>query len=250
MKNYLLVHGAWGAAAEFDEVVKLLSDDGSRITSIDLPGHGENKAAIDKITMDAYVQTVVDTINTINEKVILVGHSLAGAIISQVAEVIPDSIDRLIYVAAMLPKTGDTPLGLMESDEKGELLSRVTFSDDQSFGTINESDVREVLLHDVDDEALITKSMPIFLIKQAVQPFTASAQLSDENFGSVPKYYIRATQDKVLSPKLQDEMLTNWKVEQVFTLKSGHFPLTSMPEHLVDTIRMSSAVNETKQKVA
>jgi pimeloyl-ACP methyl ester carboxylesterase len=104
MKNYLLVHGAWGAAAEFDEVVKLLSDDGSRITSIDLPGHGENKAAIDKITMDAYVQTVVDTINTINEKVILVGHSLAGAIISQVAEVIPDSIDRLIYVAAIVSR--------------------------------------------------------------------------------------------------------------------------------------------------
>lgn len=250
MNNYLLVHGAWGAAAEFDEVTKLLSADGSRVTAIDLLGHGKNKAAIADVTMQAYVQSVIDAIITTDEKVILVGHSLAGAIISQVAEAIPEKIERLIYVAAMLPKTGDTPLGLMESDEKGELLPRIVFSEDQSYATITEDDIREVLLHDVKEEALIKKSIPIFLMNQATQPFMASAQLSEEKFGSVPKYYIRAAIDKVLSPSLQDEMLTNWKVEQTTTLESGHFPLTSIPERLVDTIKLFSIDVEAVQKVA
>ncbi len=250
MKNYLLVHGAWGNAAEFDEVVKLLSTDGSLVTAIDLPGHGENKSPIAEVTMDAYVQSVINTITELDKKVTLVGHSLAGAIISQVAEIIPESIDRLVYVAAMLPKSGDTPLGLMQSDKKGELLPKIIFSADQTYATLKEEDIRGILLHDVKDEAHLTKSIPLFFMKQATQPFMATAQLSEEKFGSVPKYYIRATIDKVLSPSLQDEMISNWKVEQVFTLKSGHFPLTSIPEQLVDTINLSGDLNETTQKVA
>jgi len=250
MNNYILVHGAWGAASEFDEVTKLLSADGSRVTAIDLPGHGGNKVAIADITMDAYVESVIDAINTVDEKIILVGHSLAGAIISQVAEAIPEKIERLIYVAAMLPKTGDTPLGLMESDEKGELLPRIVFSEDQSYATITEQDVREVLLHDVKEEALIKKSIPIFLMNQSTQPFMAPVQLSEEKFGSVPKYYIRANLDKVLSTSLQDEMLRNWKVARVSSLDSGHFPLISIPERLVDTIKLLSNDVETVQLVA
>lgn len=250
MNNYILVHGAWGAAAEFDEVKKLLSADGSRVTAIDLPGHGGNKVAIADVTMEAYVQSVIDAINTVDEKVILVGHSLAGAIISQVAEAIPEKIEHLIYVAAMLPKTGDTPIGLMQGDEKGELLPRIVFSEDQSYATITEGDVREVLLHDIKEEALIIKSIPIFLMDQATQPFMAPAQLSEEKFGSVPKYYIRANLDKVLSISLQDDMLRNWEVARVSSLESGHFPLISIPKQLVDTIKLLSGDIETVLKVA
>lgn len=46
----------------------------------------------------------------------------------------------------------------------------------------------------------------------------AEAQLSEKYFGSVAKYYIKASIDKVI------------------TLKSGHFPLTSVPEELVKII--------------
>ena len=139
--------------------------------------------------MDAYVQAVVDAADAIEGPIVLVGHSLAGAAVSQVAERIPRKIERLIYVAALLPKNGDTPLGLMQSDVEGELLAQLQFSED-------------------------------------------GASLTDSAFGSVPKTYIRASIDKVLSPALQAEMLQNWDVEQVLTLTSGHFPFISTPENL------------------
>jgi pimeloyl-ACP methyl ester carboxylesterase len=250
MKNYILVHGAWGNAQEFDAVVKLLSEDGSRVTAIDLPGHGGNRVAIADVTMDAYIQKVVNEINGIEGKVILIGHSLAGFVISNVAEAIPEKIDRLIYIAAMLPKNGDVPLALMQSDKDGELLAEIIFSEDESYATLEENTIRSILLHDVKDQEHLNNSIPLFYMKQATQPFMAVAKLSEPKFGSVPKYYIRATKDKVLSPSLQDEMLANWKVDKVSTLTSGHFPLTSIPAGLVTAIKAFDASIEELSKVA
>ena len=240
MKNYILVHGAWGGAWEFADVVNLLSADGSKVTALDLPGHGENKQPLAAVTMASYVKTVVDAVKAQDEKVILVGHSLAGAVISQVAEEIPEKIDRLIFVAAVLPADGETPLGLMQSDEKGQLLPNVIFSEDQSYGEVTEETVRTVLLNDINDPSHLDRLVPHFLFKQSTEPFMAQAKLSEGKFGSVHKVYIRAGVDKVLTPALQDKMLESWNVDQVFTLESGHFPLNSIPEELVNVIREES----------
>ena len=151
MKHYVLVHGAWGGAWEFEELSALLAADGSIVVAVDLPGHGDNKAPISEVTFDAYVQKVTDTVQEFGTEVILVGHSLAGSIISQVAENIPQQIDHLIYVAASLPRSGDTVLGLMESDEQGQLLPNIIFSEDQSYATVTAEMVRDLLLHDVED---------------------------------------------------------------------------------------------------
>lgn len=234
---WCMVHGAWGSAAEFDDVVSLLSDDASKVVAIDLPGHGEDKTAISEVTMDAYVQHVIAVVKQINEKVFLVGHSLAGAVISQVAEAIPNDIDRLIYVAAMLPKHRDTPLALMQSDANGQLLPNVVFSKDQSYATLSAENVKSLFLHDVIDAEKVSELLPTFANKQATEPLMAHAYLTQDNFGRVPKYYIRAVLDKVLSLSLQDQMIQHWKVEKILTLESGHFPQNSMPSNLVDAIK-------------
>jgi len=240
MSNIILVHGAWGGAWEFSDVVNLLSNDSNKVTALDLPGHGKNTQPIADVTMAAYVKTVIDAINAQNEKVILVGHSLAGAIISQVAEEIPEKIDRLIFVAAILPASGETPLGLMQSDEHGQLLPNTIFSEDQTYATITEETVRTVLLNDINDQEHLDRLVPHFLFKQATEPFMAEAQLTEEKFGSVKKFYVRASADKVLTPELQSRMLNSWKMDKVFTLESGHFPLNSIPQALVDVIDEAS----------
>jgi len=235
MKNYVLVHGVWGEGSEFDEVKTLLSRNGSKVITPDLPGHGNNFKPIGKVTMEAYVRRVTEAINDLDEEVILVGHSFAGMVISQVAENIPEKIEQLVYIAAMLPKNGDTGLGLMQSDKDGQLLPKVVFSECQTYATIRVDDMREIMLHDAD-ERHIEEMIPKLSMKQATQPFMAPVQLSAINFGAVPKHYIRATLDKVISPSKQEEMIVNWKVDQVSTLESGHFPFTSMASRLCEVI--------------
>lgn len=236
MNHLLLIHGAWGGAWEFEEIVTGLQNLGHQASAIDLPGHGQSEAPIAEVTMDAYVQTVVDAAEAIEGEIILVGHSLGGAVVSQVAERIPRKVGRLVYVAGFLPRNGDTAMGLMQSDEAGELLPWLTFSEDRSFVTVGPEAVKTVLLNDVTDPERLAKYLPHFTMKQATEPFLSAAELTEGAFGGVPKTYIRASADKVLSPALQGEMLTRWPVEKVYTLDSGHFPLMSTPQSLMHAL--------------
>ncbi len=242
MKNYLLVHGAWGGAWEFKATLDGLRRLGHRAHAVDLPGHGQNNAPIPGVTMDTYVQTVIDEAEALTGPIVLVGHSLGGAIISQVAERIPDKIERLVYVAAILPQHGETPMDLMQSDADGQLLPRLEFSEDGTYVTVGPDAVKGVLLHDVHEPERLESFLPHFAMRQATAPFLFAAQLSQTRFGSVAKTYVRASLDKVLSTSLQDRMLSHWNVDQVLTLESGHFPLMSVPESLIESLNVAGGV--------
>ena len=79
MKNTILVHGAWDGSWEFSALIEHLSDDGAKVTALDLPGHGNNTLPVEQVTMQAYIQAVMTAVNAEQGQVILVGHSLAGA---------------------------------------------------------------------------------------------------------------------------------------------------------------------------
>lgn len=239
MKNILFIHGAWGGAWEFQEFTDGLNRRGHHAIAIDLPGHGRNQRPISEVTMDAYVKHVIEATNAFEGTIVLIGHSLAGSIVSQVAERIPEKIERLIYVAATLPQSGESVLGLMEGDKAGQLLPRLIFSEDGSIATLAPGDVEELLLHDVDEPERRKRLIPRFDIEQATEPFAFQASLTEERFGSVPKVYLRASDDKIISPILQEKMISNWEVERVFTLESGHFPMISLPETFLELIQVA-----------
>ena len=212
-----------------------MENNGHQVTVVDLPGSIGNERAIAAVTMEGYVNTVIDAILEQERPVVLVGHSMADAIISQVAEMIPEKIARLVYVTAFLLKNGDSVLEAMQRDTAGQFLPRLAFSDDQSSATSDEETWREVAFHDVAETSVL-EALPLLRGPQATEPFMAKVAVSNERFGSVPKTYIRTDIDKMLTPTLQDEMLDNWDVDHVHTLNSGHFPALSLPEKLVEAI--------------
>ncbi len=241
MSHYILIHGAWEESRMWQYVSPVLEQNGQRVTAIDLPGHGMNKLPISQVTMANYIQNVVNTIKNLDHKVILVGHSMTGTVISQVAELIPEKIEKLIYVAAFLLKEGESVLEAMEGDRDGKFFSEVVFSEDQSYATVPEQTLRSIGFHDVE-EKVILNILPLMDKQQATEPFMAKIVVSDENFGSVSKTYIRTTIDKVTSPALQDSMIANWDVETVLNLESGHFPAFSVPEKLAGLMIQSASI--------
>ncbi|MFT7633960.1 MAG: pimeloyl-ACP methyl ester carboxylesterase [Mariniblastus sp.] len=233
MTHYILVHGAWEAAWSWNETRPVLEQHGHKVTAIDLPGTKANDRAVAQVTMDSYVQTVADVIRAQDHKVTLVGHSLAGAVISQVAELMPEKIERLIYAAGFLLKDGDSVIEAMQRDPDGEFLPELVFSEDQSSVTATPQVWRDKAFHDVE-EIKTVEVLPLVDHAQSTEPFAAKVRLSEEEFGSVPKIYIRTALDKMVSPKLQDEMVENWRVDTVHVLQAGHFPTLSMPEKLAN----------------
>jgi pimeloyl-ACP methyl ester carboxylesterase len=235
MKHYLLVHGAWEGSWSWEDTIPELTGPDNTITVVDLPGSYGNEQPIANVTMESYIETVVDAIKKLDHKVILVGHSLAGAVISQVAELIPEKIDRLVYVTAFLLENGDSILKAMQRDPDGEFFPQLIYSDDQSAVTATEQTLRDVAFHDVE-AGKVPAALSRMAAWQATEPFMIEATVSKERLGAVPKTYVRTDLDKMVSPRLQAEMISNWNVDQVHRLEAGHFPTLSTPKQLAEVL--------------
>lgn len=235
MTHYVLVHGAWEGAWSWNKTIQTLDTPENQLTIVALPGSPENPTPLEQVTMAAYVQAVIDAIG--DQKVVLVGHSLAGGVISNVAEIIPEKIERLVYVTAFLLKAGDTILAAMQRDPDGEFLPELHFAEDMSHATADAQTWRAKAFHDVPEDAILKVLPKVVDLPQSTEPFMAPITVTKDRFGTVPKTYIRTSIDKMVSPKLQAEMLENWDVDQIHILESGHFPTLSMPEQLAALLR-------------
>lgn len=245
MSHYILVHGAWEESGMWDNVAPILRRRGHKVTAVDLPGHGVNRKPDLRVTTQSYLEALVDIITSLDHPVVLAGHSMNGALISQVAETIPDNIERLIYVTAFLLKNGGSVYDAMESDGAKGAFPEIEFSDDGAFATLPELALRRIGLHDVDDGE-VERILPLMAKWQSSEPFQTRLVLSEENFGSVSKSYVRTNIDRMISPALQDAMIANWEVDSIFDLQSGHFPTSSKPKELADVLLRAAALRSSE----
>jgi len=127
-KTLILVHGAGHGSWCWKKVVPLLEAKGYKVIALDLPSRGDDTAKLASITLDDDVKSVTDAANAIDGKVILLGHSSGGVVISQAAELLgPEKIDKLIYLDAFLPQNGESVFSLgekIEESNKNEFRTR------------------------------------------------------------------------------------------------------------------------------
>ena len=100
MKTFILIHGSWHSSWNWHKVVPILEKQGHNVLAIDLLGMGRDKTPIEEITLQLTVGQICKLIDKIEGKVILVGHSKNGIMISQAAEYRPEKVEKLIYLAA------------------------------------------------------------------------------------------------------------------------------------------------------
>ncbi|KTC83055.1 alpha/beta hydrolase [Legionella cincinnatiensis] len=121
-QTFILIHGAWHASWCWNRIAKELFLKGHKVFMPDLPGHGlKNHRSSSSIGLADYVSSVVQLIQQQQEQVILVGHSMAGLVISEVAEIIPDAIRELIFVAGYVPHDQKSLFSLAQESESNNL---------------------------------------------------------------------------------------------------------------------------------
>jgi putative intracellular protease/amidase len=235
--TYVLVHGAWSDESAWGFVRNELAKN-ANVVVINLPAHGADNTYGAGIGLKDYVQKVTQAINAQPGKVILVGHSMAGAIISQVAENIPNKIDKLIYVAAYLPRNGESVIDLSKRDLTSKVGAALEFNKDYSLATIKKEVVHDNICADCPDY------MKDVLVKyhraEPTKALNDKAVLSAK-FAAVPKYYIATTKDEVVPYTLQMQMIKdNGTIKKVYKLPTSHLPFVVMPQEflkLLSTIR-------------
>ena len=234
MKTYILIHGSWHNAWNWHKVVPLLEKAGHRAIAIDLPGMGRDKTPIQHVKMESTVAGICSLIDSIPGKIILVGHSKNGIMISQVAEYRPDRIEKLVYLAAYLVPNGKTQREYSLQDTEGWLKPYVTQHPETASHTLRPEIYREGLYHDCDDD--ITEMAKLLLSHEPVESGMVPLRLSEENYGRVPRIYIECTEDRAVTPFIQRKMYTETPCEKVYSLASSHSPFFSRPKELVDIL--------------
>jgi pimeloyl-ACP methyl ester carboxylesterase len=102
MSQFILVHGSWHGAWCWAEVLPLLNKAGHEVVAVELPGHGQDKTPSGDITLHHYVDRVAEALEQLKPAV-LVGHSMGGIVISQLAEKMWQEVKQLIFLSAFMP---------------------------------------------------------------------------------------------------------------------------------------------------
>lgn len=231
--TYVLVHGAWADESAWGFVRNDLAKN-ANVVVVNLPAHGADNTYGAGIGLADYVKTVTDAINKVKGKVILVGHSMAGMVISQVAENIPGKIEKLVYVAAFLPKNGETLNGLVARVTGGKTPEIFEFNKDYSLVSIKKEAIPQVVCADCQDfmkETLVKYHRP-----EPVKGFNDAVRLG-ANFSRVPKFYISTKNDNAVPYALQQQMIKDYgSIKQVFEMETSHLPFVVKPQEFLQLL--------------
>lgn len=229
MATYILVHGAWHGGWCWEKISPLLAAAGHTVYAPDLPGHGADKTPISRINLKSYVQCIEKILTSLSEPVILVGHSLAGIIISQVAENNASKIKKLIYIAAFLPKNGDSLFSLAQQQPPTSFskLMKAVPAENAFYFPVEQA--RGFAYHCCDEETIIAAQKRLCV--EPLLPSATSVKLSAEKFGLIPKIYIECEEDQAVLLSSQQRMHCETPC-QVFSLKTDHSPFYSTPKQL------------------
>jgi pimeloyl-ACP methyl ester carboxylesterase len=233
-QTYILVHGAWHGAWCWYKLAPLLRRQGHRVVAVDLPGHGRDRTPIKDISLDSYVDVVEHWLKKEEAPAIVVGHSMGGIVISQLAERYPDKIANLIYLAAYLIPNGQAMSQVARSDEDSLLIHNFERNEQEGTYVPKQSVIKAALYDDCDENDV--ELARCLITPEPMAPQRTPLSLTDANFGRVPRIYIETLNDKAISNAVQTMMYESIRCEKVFSLRSGHSPFLSAPEELASIL--------------
>ncbi|XP_039126543.1 putative methylesterase 14, chloroplastic [Dioscorea cayenensis subsp. rotundata] len=242
-KKIVLVHGEGFGAWCWYKTISMLEEAGLHPIAVDLTASGINNTNANAVaSLAEYAKPLSIYLADLqeNEKVILVGHSCAGASISYAMEHYPNKIAKAVFLTATMVLDGQTPFDIFAE----ELASAEAFMKESQFllygngkdkppsGLLFDKQQLKVLYFNQSppkDIALATVSMR----PMPLAPIMEKLHLTRENYGSVRKYFIQTLDDRMLSPDIQEKLVRENPPTGVYKIKgSDHCPFFSKPQSL------------------
>ncbi len=232
--HFALIHGAWHGKWCWEHLEAELRARHLGVTSFDLPGHGGDTTPREQVNLAAYVDRVVHWVRELDRPVELVGHSMGGAVITQVAEQIPANLSGLTYLCAFLPRNGESLSQLAQEDRASALHGNLGAGPEPDTLVVAADAAREIFYHDCrNDEADAAIAQ---LVPQPMAPLSEPVITTDAGFGSVPRSYVLCTQDRAITAAMQRRMLERLPCSPVVELTLGHSPFLANPAALAEAL--------------
>jgi pimeloyl-ACP methyl ester carboxylesterase len=268
---FVLIHGGWHNHSAWDKVTPILEAQGFAALTLDLPGAGVNaivptslglhpfdpaafaaeRSPIAGVTQEERTQAVVALVKEAaarsDGKVILVGHSAGGMTISAVAEQVPNLLLAVVYLSGFLVPNGMPLLAMLQHETLSSALApRLFVGDPAAIGAtrINAGSTDEAyrsllkaaFYGDVPESDFAHAASQLHCDESNAGAL-APSEITPGRFGTVPRHYIRCTQDRAIPLTGQDHMIAAVDgaiggKTTTHTLESSHSPFLSQPANL------------------
>lgn len=235
MATFILIHGAWHGGWCWERVTPLLEANGHHVLAPDLPGMGSDSRPLGSDPLGEWADFVAGLVSNAEAPVILVGHSRGGLVISEVAERVPERIERLVYLTAFLLPAGQS-LGDMAGrhPEAGPGPAILPPQDPSRLALDAE---RAIPIFYNRTSAADARAAAARLVPEPLAALTKPLQLTAERFGRVPRAYVEAADDRAITLAMQREMQAVLPCDPVITLQAAdHSPFYSAVPELVEAL--------------
>jgi len=231
----VFVHGGQHTKRCWEPTINLINSDAPQCQTlaVNLPGHGDAVGDLATLSISDCVDEVVDKIQKqAPQRVIIVGHSMAGITLPGVAARLGAArIQRMVYVACCIPPQGKRVIDTlhMPMNVVAGLASKLTkvskplpkWFASWVFANGATRAQKQFVCSCLCDEST----------KVTVEP------VDRRNYPDVPTTWVLPLQDKALSPASQREFMQNLgRVDEVVEIDTCHNAMVSEPQALARAI--------------
>ena len=214
----VLVHGAFADGSSWQKIIPQLQARGLKVVAVQNP--------LTSLADDVAATQRVIAAQT--GKVVLVGHSWAGAVITQAGN--DDKVKALVYVAAFAPSEGEV-IGQLAKDYP--VTPGIASLKPDADGVIAIPDASMAANYANDLPAATAKMMAATQQPIAGKAFGDAVTVAA--WKSKPSYYIVARRDRMIPPALELTFASKIKAKTT-VLDTSHVPMLSQPKAVADVI--------------
>lgn len=217
-RGFVLVHGAWHGGWCWDAVVKKLSVPAVAPTLTGLAERSRELTA--EVNLSTHVMDVVGACANF-DRVVLVGHSYAGLVITAALDALSEKVERLVYLDAFLPANGQTGFDLMKKEYAANWRAKAK-------GGPGVPPMLSAKAMGIDDVKL-AKSVDARLTPHPIATFESKVSFDEATWKRTKKTYIRCAKYAGFGPTAARAKSLGL---EVLELNSGHDAMLAAPDAL------------------
>ncbi|WP_285032243.1 alpha/beta hydrolase [Mycolicibacterium sp. lyk4-40-TYG-92] len=208
----VLVHGFWGGAAHWANVIVELNRRGyTSLRAVENP--------LTSLADDA--ERTRKMVSQVDGPVILVGHSYGGAVITEAGDL--PNVKALVYIAAFAPDAGESPGGITQELPPAAAANLAPDSD--GYLWVVQDKFHESFCQDLSaDDALV-----MAVTQKAPLASTFGDTVTAPAWRVKPSWYQVSTQDRMIHPDNERRMAERINPRKIIELDAGHASLASQP---------------------
>lgn len=229
IKKIILVHGAFADGSSWSKVIPILQEKGFEVVAVQNPttSLADDVAAVNR------------ALESIDEPVVLVGHSWGGVVITEAGT--HEKVRALVYVSAFAPSVGESINDLFAPYPQPEWFGAVS-SDSGGFLRISDAGIAEYFAQDLSDEeqALVAAVQTPFALSSNADKATKAA------WETKPSWFVVSENDKIIYPELERKMAEKIGAKTT-EVSAGHGSMLAKPEEVANVIIAATESAQSQQ---